>query len=68
MNPQQQLAGLIRDRRKELDLGQLELSELTGVALRTIRDLEKGIGNPSIQTITQIMDVLGIDLKFELKK
>ena len=65
---QKQLANLIKDRRKELRIKQEELSEITSVALRTIRDLEKGIGNPSIQTIEKIMDVLGIELDFRLKK
>lgn len=67
-SPQNQLAILLKKRRKELNIKQEDLSELTDVALRTIRDLEKGIGNPSIHTITRIMDVLGMDLEFRLKK
>jgi len=69
MNPTQlQLAQLIRSRRKELKIKQEDLSQLSAIALRTIRDLEKGLGNPSIQTIIKIMQVLGIDLEFKLRK
>jgi transcriptional regulator with XRE-family HTH domain len=65
---QKELGSLIKMRRKELNINQEELSEHSHVALRTVRDLEKGIGNPAIQTISAIMDVLGIELKFQLKK
>jgi transcriptional regulator with XRE-family HTH domain len=41
--PLQQLAPLLKSRRKDLKIKQEDLSETTGVALRTIRDLEKGI-------------------------
>ena len=67
-NYQAQLANLIIARRKELKIKQEELSHLTQIALRTIRDLEKGIGNPSIQTVQGVMEVLGIELVFKLRK
>ena len=67
-SPQEQLAALIKDRRKELKINQEELSDMTKVALRTIRDMEKGIGNPSLITIQTVMNVLGIELQFQLSK
>ena len=63
-----QISELIKSRRKELTIKQEDLSEITQVAIRTIRDLEKGIGNPSLQTLQKIMEVLGIELTFQLKK
>ena len=62
------LASLVVQRRKELKINQDDLSELTQVAIRTIRDIEKGIGNPSVETLQKIMDVLGMELVFRLKK
>lgn len=62
------LASLVVQRRKELKINQDDLSELTRVAIRTIRDIEKGIGNPSVETLQKIMDVLGMELVFRLKK
>ena len=63
-----QFSELLVSRRKELKINQQDLSELTGIAVRTIRDLEKGKGNPSLETIEQLMHILGIDLIFQLKK
>ncbi len=66
--PLNQMATLIKLRRKELKIKQEDLAELTHVALRTIRDMEKGIANPSAQTMQKIMDVLGIEWLFQLRK
>jgi transcriptional regulator with XRE-family HTH domain len=66
--PQKELGELIKIRRKELKIRQEELADLSNIALRTIRDLEKGVGNPSIQTLSSIMTILGIELVFTLKK
>ncbi|MBL0339828.1 MAG: helix-turn-helix domain-containing protein [Bacteroidetes bacterium] len=62
------MAALILQRRKELKIKQEDLAEVTKVALRTIRDIEKGVGNPSVQTLQKIMDILGMELVFRLKK
>lgn len=63
-----QLQELIVFRRKELNIKQEELAGLTGIAIRTIRDLEKGKGNPSLETIEKLMGILGIQLNFSLRK
>jgi y4mF family transcriptional regulator len=62
------LALMVRQRRKELKIKQKDLADTTQVALRTLRDIEKGLGNPSLQTLIKVMDVLGISLQFVLKK
>lgn len=62
-----QLAILMVRRRKELNIKQEDFSEMTGIAIRTIRDLEKGKGNPSLDTISKLMNVLGIQLLFKLR-
>ena len=66
--PLQQFSGLLAMRRKELKIKQEDLAELTNTAIRTIRDLEKGKGNPSLVTMEQLMKVLGIEIIFKLKK
>ena len=60
---QDNLARIIVSRRKELNIRQEDLSELTQIALRTIRDLEKGKGNPSLNTIQKVMYVLGMEVE-----
>lgn len=62
------LSKLIYERRKELKIKQEDLSEISGIALRTIRDMEKNKGNPSLQTLKKVMHVLGIELIFRLRK
>ncbi len=64
---QLQISELIRLRRRALSIKQDRLSEISGVALRTIRDLEKGVGNPSLQTLTKVLDVLGMELSVKNK-
>lgn len=66
--PQDQLAKMLTHRRKTLNIKQEDLAELSGVALRTIRDLEKGKGNPSLSTLRQLMHTLGFDLFFRIKR
>ncbi len=64
---QKELARLIISRRKELNIKQEDLSVLAKTGIRTIRDLEKGKGNPSLKTIETIMYVLGIEIEVRRK-
>lgn len=59
---------LIRNRRKELGITQPHLAELAEVSPNTLYKLEKGISNPSLDIVTKIADVLGMELKLEVKK
>jgi transcriptional regulator with XRE-family HTH domain len=47
-------------RRKFLRLRQRDLAELAGVTLRGLVDLEKGRGNPTLNQLAKIADVLGL--------
>ncbi len=61
------LGGKIRDRRKILKIGQEDLAEISGVALRTIVSVERGEGNPSLETLLKIAEVLGMELQLNVK-
>ncbi len=63
-----QIAEAIRTRRKELDITQLHLSELSDISVNTIYKLERAQGNPSLEIIQKLMDVLGLELNIEVKK
>jgi transcriptional regulator with XRE-family HTH domain len=63
-----QIAEAIRTRRKELEITQLHLSELSDISVNTIYKLERAQGNPSIEIIQKLMDVLGLELNIEVKK
>ena len=53
---------IIREKRNTLNLRQEELSEKSGVAIKTIHSIELGKGNPAIKTILRIFDTLELDL------
>jgi DNA-binding phage protein len=36
--------------------------------MKTIYKLEQGIGNPSLDTIEKVLDILGLELRVKLKK
>lgn len=57
----------ITHRRGVLQLTQEKLSEVSGVALRTIREVEQGTGNPSLGTLIRLFEVLGLDIIVQMK-
>lgn len=58
----------IKERRTVLNITQQELSEISGIGLRTIIKIENGKGNPSLETLSQIVDVLGMEVALQIKK
>jgi y4mF family transcriptional regulator len=58
----------IRDRRKELGITQPHLAEVAGISTNTLYKLEKGQGNPTLDVLTKLAEVLGMELKLEVKK
>lgn len=58
----------IKERREMLKITQENLADLSGVGLRTIKQLEAGIANPTYKTLQEIADVLGLELVLQVKK
>ena len=58
----------IRNRRKELNITQPHLAELAQISVNTLYKLERGQGNPSLDILIKLSDVLGMELKLEVKK
>jgi y4mF family transcriptional regulator len=58
---------LIKERRKILKIRQEDLAEISDVALRTIVLVERGEGNPSLETLLKIAEVLGLELQMNVK-
>ncbi len=57
----------IKERRAILGITQRELASISGVGLRTIKDIETGGGNPSLDTLLKVIDVLGLELDMKIK-
>jgi len=65
---QEDLIKILKERREMLSVTQKHLAELAGVGLRTLKAIESGKGNPTLETMNKLADVLGMELKLEVKK
>ena len=63
----EELIKTIKERREMLQVTQETLAELSGVGLRTLKQFESGKGNPTLQTLQKITDVLGMEVSLKLK-
>jgi transcriptional regulator with XRE-family HTH domain len=64
----QKIRDIIKERRKFLKLRQEDIAEITGIAIKTIQLLEQGKGNPSVSTLQKIADVLGMEIRMQIKQ
>lgn len=64
----EKLGEAIKNRRKELSITQPHLAELAKVSTNTLYKLERGQTNPSLDVLNKLLEVLGLELKLEVKK
>ena len=62
------LAQTMKSRRKTLGISQQALAEIAEVSLGTVKDIERGHGNPSLRTVQKILDVLGMEINYQVRK
>lgn len=62
-----ELVTILKKRREALGITQAHLAELAGVSLRTLKALEVGKGNPTLETVAKLIEVLGMELRLEIK-
>jgi y4mF family transcriptional regulator len=62
------LGKAIKIRRKELGITQPHLADLAQISINTLYKLENGMGNPSIDVLNKLADVLGMELTLQVKK
>lgn len=58
----------IKSRRKALKISQADLASLAKISNNTLYKIERGEANPTVDIIEKIADVLGFELKLEVKK
>ena len=58
---------IIKERRKHLGVNQQTLADLAGVGLNTLVAIERGEGNPQLNTLLSILDTLGLQIDINLK-
>jgi len=61
------LATLIKERRKQLKLSQIDLAELSEVSVRQLSDIETEKSSPTIETLSKICETLGLSLELRVK-
>ncbi len=62
------LKDIMKERREILSLTQQDLAEMAQVGLATIKDIERGKGNPALNTVKKILDVLGIEIEYRIRQ
>ena len=62
------LKEVMKSRRKTLSISQLDLAEMAEVSLATVKDIERGKGNPSLATVNKIIEVLGMEIISQVRQ
>ena len=58
----------IKKRRQSLNINQADLSALAGIGINTLVAIERGKGNPKIETLMSVADTLGLQINIRLKE
>jgi len=64
----EEIVKVIKERRDILGINQDYLAELAEVGLATLKRFESGKGNITLNNLSKIADVLGMDINLEIKK
>ncbi len=59
---------IIKERRNLLGLTQQDLADYSGLSLRIIKSIETGKGNPSLNTLHKLVDILGLEIILQVKE
>jgi transcriptional regulator with XRE-family HTH domain len=64
----QSIGQRVRKLRKDRRLSQIVLAELAGVHYNTLKRIERGQGNPSVEALVRIAEALGAELTDLLRR
>ena len=59
---------IIKERKDILRINQEYLADLSEVGVATLKRFESGKGNITLNNLQKIADILGLEIKLELKK
>lgn len=62
------IGSVIRARREVLGIDQRTLSEIAGVAVHTLSNIEAGSGNPTVMSLNKVLGALGMELRVEVQQ
>jgi len=64
----EQVIKLLRDEREQRGISKYSLSARCGLAQQTISYMERGLRQPSFETILRIADAIGVNLEDVIKQ
>jgi transcriptional regulator with XRE-family HTH domain len=62
MSPEE-LGRILRQRRKSAGITQRDLAALSALGVHTLSDLESGKGNPTLDVLSRVCGVLGLEIR-----
>ena len=62
------IGNTIKERRALLGISQQDLADYSGVGISTVKDIERGVGNPSMKTLRKVLDVVGMEMVLQVKQ
>lgn len=62
------IGDMIKKRRLSLRIDQRALSEISGVALHTLSNIEAGKSNPTVMTLNRVLDAVGLYIEIRAKE
>ena len=62
------IGALLQARRKELGLNQIDTAEIAGISVHTLSNIETGTGNPTVETLLELCELLGLELVLRPKQ
>jgi len=62
------LGKTLKERRALLGISQQDLADYSGVGISTVKDIERGVGNPSMETLRKVLDVVGMEMVLQVKQ
>ena len=57
-----EISKTLRERRRELGVSQADLARLSGLSLHGLSNIETGKGNPTMETLLKVLQVLGLQI------
>ena len=63
-----EIGGFVRKRRTSLRIDQRTLSEISGIAVHTLGNIEAGKGNPTVATLDRVLHALGMELHIQIRE
>lgn len=64
----QQIGETIKARRNVLGIDQRTLSDISGVAVHTLSNIEAGNGNPTVRSLDKVLAALGLELRVDVQQ